>query len=120
MTFKECVSTVSVNILVKVVVPSWAMGFTKSLRKARLAFEEMEVCTQAIVSSLILTNKRRILTILQKYFTEMIQDRKTISDGVERYDLFSCLLQANEQEDTASSAKLTNRELFGPSLLHSW
>ena len=43
MTFKESLHVVSRGVYTKLIVPSWAMGFTASLRKVRLAFEELEV-----------------------------------------------------------------------------
>jgi hypothetical protein len=57
--------------------------------------------------------------MLQSYLGEIVQARKAMEEDIERYDLFSCLLKANEHEDTIGGAKLTNDELFGSSLLLS-
>jgi len=43
MTFKESLHIVTTHLLLKVLVPSWAMGMTAKLRKANLAFEELRV-----------------------------------------------------------------------------
>lgn len=45
--------------------------------------------------------------------TEMIKDRQT-SEKKERYDLFSSLLEANDED--SDDAKLTESELIGMSL----
>jgi len=45
---------------------------------------------------------------------EMIQDRKTAETKEERYDLFTSLLSANDDEDTFSGdKKLSTSELVG-------
>jgi hypothetical protein len=44
---------------------------------------------------------------------EMIQTRRSAEKKEERYDLFSSLLDASEDEDLAGGAKLTDRELSG-------
>ena len=43
---------------------------------------------------------------------EMIQGRRSVEKKEERYDLFSSLLDANEDE-ADGQAKLTDRELLG-------
>lgn len=43
LTFKEALQYSSENLIVKVVTPSWALGFTAKLRLARLAFKELGV-----------------------------------------------------------------------------
>jgi hypothetical protein len=43
MTFKDALSIVSESSFIKLMYPSWAMGFTPRLRKVRLAFTELEV-----------------------------------------------------------------------------
>jgi hypothetical protein len=44
MTFKKALHTVCDSVIPILVVPKWAMGFTRRLRNVRLAFEEFEVC----------------------------------------------------------------------------
>lgn len=50
--------------------------------------------------------------IHQQYMQEMVEARKTSEKKVEQFDLFTGLLDANEDE-TDGQAKLTDRELLG-------
>ncbi|KAI3604410.1 cytochrome p450 [Moniliophthora roreri] len=90
MTFKDALHKVCLNMLVKRIVPAWMMGFTPRLRKIRLAFEEFE-----------------------KYMLELIHDRRSAPEKEERYDLFSALLDANDDTLSGGEAPLTERELMG-------
>lgn len=45
------------------------------------------------------------------YMLEMIDNRRNAEKKEERYDLFSSLLDASEEDD--GPAKLTDRELLG-------
>ncbi|KDR79325.1 hypothetical protein GALMADRAFT_243295 [Galerina marginata CBS 339.88] len=72
MTFKDALNVVTTEIVIKVFVPKWAMGLTERFRKVRLAFVE-----------------------LQSYMLEMIREREN-AEKIERDDLFSSLLAANE------------------------
>jgi hypothetical protein len=47
MTFRDALHATLQGIVVKVLVPAWAMGFTKSFRHIRLAFDELQVCKVA-------------------------------------------------------------------------
>ena len=44
---------------------------------------------------------------------EMIYERRSAEKKEERYDLFSSLLDANEQEPGEGEVKLSDRELIG-------
>jgi hypothetical protein len=44
MTFKDALHILSTNIVLKIVLPDWAMKVTKHTRKADLAFMELKVC----------------------------------------------------------------------------
>jgi cytochrome P450 len=85
MTFKDAMQQVSTNLLTKLMVPDWAMGFTKRTRKVRLAFEELD-----------------------GYLLEMISKRRNAERKEERYDLLSSLLDASADDPT-----FTDRELIG-------
>ncbi|KAF8161201.1 cytochrome P450 [Crassisporium funariophilum] len=87
MSYKDALHVVSTDIFLKVFVPDWALGLTKRLRTVKTAFEE-----------------------LQAYMSEMIQERQS-SDKVERHDLFSSLLDANNHDLDATS--LAESELIG-------
>lgn len=50
---------------------------------------------------------------------EMIQARKTAEKKEERYDLFSSLLDANEEE-TDGNTKLSDSELMGACERRAW
>jgi hypothetical protein len=45
LNFKDALRTVAQDVIIHCLVPRWAMGLTKRLRHARLAFEELHVCT---------------------------------------------------------------------------
>jgi hypothetical protein len=45
---------------------------------------------------------------------EMIHERRTVGKKEDRYDLFSQLLDANEEPGMYGNAMLTDDELFGP------
>ncbi|OJA09558.1 hypothetical protein AZE42_01134 [Rhizopogon vesiculosus] len=91
LTFKDALLTTSHDVFIKLLVPSWAMGFTKRFRRARLAFDE-----------------------LQRYLTEMIQERKGSQLKEEDDDLFTGLLSANNDDNLLKDeVKLNDSELFG-------
>ena len=43
MTYKDALHVVTNDIILKLVVPSWALGLTPRLRKVKLGFEELHV-----------------------------------------------------------------------------
>jgi len=47
MTFRDALHATLQGIVIKVLVPTWAMGFTKGFRHTRLAFDELQVCKVA-------------------------------------------------------------------------
>ena len=51
-------------------------------------------------------------TLLQKYMQEMIHSRKNTEKKQERYDLFSSLLDANEDEIDGHT-RMSDSELMG-------
>ncbi|TDL16150.1 cytochrome P450 [Rickenella mellea] len=89
MSFKEALNVVSVGMFSKAILPRWAMRLTHRLRTINLAFSE-----------------------LQLYMQTMIDERKNAEKKVERYDLFSSLLDASEEESDGL-AKLSDSELRG-------
>lgn len=44
MTFKDALHILSTNVILKIVLPSWAKNLTKHTRKVQLAFNELKVC----------------------------------------------------------------------------
>ncbi|KDR75778.1 hypothetical protein GALMADRAFT_248465 [Galerina marginata CBS 339.88] len=87
MTFKDALHVVTTDFFVKLFVPEWGMGLTQRLKTARLAFDE-----------------------LRQYMLEMIHDRQN-AQKVERHDLFSSLLEANDH--TVDITTLSESELIG-------
>jgi len=79
MAFKEALHVVSSNMVLKLIVPRWATGLNKQFRQTQLAFQELE-----------------------QYMVEMIHSRRSSEKKEERYDLFSSLLDASEEEDLSS------------------
>ncbi|KAI0940039.1 hypothetical protein AcV5_001254 [Taiwanofungus camphoratus] len=91
MPFKDALHTVSTDLWLKVVAPKWMLdwGITKRLKNFNVAYQELE-----------------------RYMEEMIQTRKGAEKKEERYDLFSSLLDANEDE-LDGKTKLSDSELMG-------
>ncbi|KAH8110025.1 614/534 cytochrome P450 [Phellopilus nigrolimitatus] len=87
MSFKDALHVVSTDMILYVIVPKWAMNLTERLRRVRSAFLD-----------------------LQKYMQAMIDDRKKAEKKVERHDLFSSLLDANQDE---AGTRLEDSELIG-------
>ncbi|EKM52723.1 uncharacterized protein PHACADRAFT_211944 [Phanerochaete carnosa HHB-10118-sp] len=92
MTWQED-SKLLPDVFVKLVTPDWLLklGVTERMKRANLAFQELEAC---------------------RYMLEMIHARRYAEKKEERYDLFSGLLDASEEESDGQ-AKLTDRELLG-------
>jgi len=44
MTFKDALHILSINMVIKIVVPNWANNLTKQTREVDLAFTELKVC----------------------------------------------------------------------------
>ncbi|KAF7983462.1 hypothetical protein HWV62_21746 [Athelia sp. TMB] len=104
MTYQKSLHIVSSDVFLKLIVPEWAMGLTKRTRNARIAFDELKVSVAQV-------NRRMKLTRKQKYMLEQIHARQAIEKREERYDLFSSLLDAND--DSSNVDVLTQDELLG-------
>ncbi|KZT05609.1 cytochrome P450 [Laetiporus sulphureus 93-53] len=94
MPFKagiDALHIVSNDLWLKVVLPSWLLkwGPIERIRRFRTAYDDLE-----------------------RYMIEMIRARKTQEKKEERYDLFSSLLDANEDESDGT-IKLSDSELMG-------
>jgi len=88
MTFKDALHTLSTNLIQKIVLPDWAKYLTNQAWRTDLALKE-----------------------LKKYMMEMVEARR--GDKVEqRYDLFSGLLDA-AQDEQDSEAAISDEELIG-------
>ncbi|KAF8633326.1 hypothetical protein AX17_004498 [Amanita inopinata Kibby_2008] len=87
MAFKDALHTVTTGIFLKLALPSWTMKLLPQLRTVDVAFEELRI-----------------------YMKEMIRDRLT-SEKVERHDLFSNLLEANNED--MDEGNFTDSELIG-------
>ncbi|KAF9481511.1 cytochrome P450 [Pholiota conissans] len=87
MTFKEALHTVTTNVFIKLAVPRWAMGLTETFRQTDIAYDE-----------------------LHRYMADMIHERQS-AEKVERHDLFSQLLEAND--NNLDMTALTESELIG-------
>jgi len=88
MTYKDALHIVSSDVFFKVLLPDWALSnLGPRMSKIKAAFDELE-----------------------QYMKEMIHDRQN-SEKLERYDLFSSLLDANT--DDLDADRLTESELIG-------
>ncbi|KAI5122235.1 hypothetical protein M0805_007102 [Coniferiporia weirii] len=89
MMFKDALKITSQGMILGVVIPKWAMGFTQHFRNVRTAFAD-----------------------LQKYMQEMIDERRNAENKPDRYDLFSSLLDANQEAEDVKT-RLSDTELIG-------
>jgi len=89
MTFKDALHILSTNLIMKILLPSWTKNLTKHTRKVEQAFIE-----------------------LKQYMLEMVEARRTSSEAEQRYDLFSGLLNAS-QDDSDKESALNDDELMG-------
>ncbi|KAH9172708.1 cytochrome P450 [Lactarius sanguifluus] len=89
MTFKDAFHILSSNMGLKIILPNWAMNLTEHTRRVNLAFNE-----------------------LKQYMVEMVDDRRSAETKEERYDLFSGLLDA-AQDDPDGGVAITEQELIG-------
>lgn len=91
LNFKDALRTVAQDVIIHCLVPRWAMGLTKRLRHARLAFEE-----------------------LHQYLTEMIHERQGFQPEEDNHDILSSLLSANDDKKLSNGeVKLSYSELIG-------
>ncbi|KDQ09997.1 hypothetical protein BOTBODRAFT_137276 [Botryobasidium botryosum FD-172 SS1] len=96
--YHDAVVTLCRNIFVKLLVPSWALGWTKRGRTARLAYDEVE-----------------------QYLSEMIASRRAEGEalrtdengGSYKSDVLSNLIAASDAELASGKRALTERELMG-------
>ncbi|KZV61166.1 cytochrome P450 [Peniophora sp. CONT] len=89
MNFKDALHVVSEGVTIKLSVPKWALGLTQRFREVDLSFSELE-----------------------RHMSQMIDSRKHAEKKEERYDLFSSLLDA-ANDDSDGEPKLTDSELIG-------
>lgn len=95
------------NVFNKLVTPNWLLdsGIIQCFRNIKQAFSELEVCESV-------RHRLSADAYMESYMLEMIQIRRGAEKRVERYDLFSSLLDANEEPGEGQIA-LTDRELIG-------
>ncbi|SJL04160.1 uncharacterized protein ARMOST_07520 [Armillaria ostoyae] len=90
MAFSEALRLACSGVVLKIIVPRWAMGLIPKWAEVRAAFDELEA-----------------------YMLEMIRTRRT-AEKEERSDLLSSLLDANDDEDLlGEETKLKDQELLG-------
>ncbi|KAK0188569.1 cytochrome P450 [Armillaria mellea] len=99
MSFHDALALVSTGVVLKVIVPRWAMGLIPRWAKRSVRISLFEFLNP--------------YTIIKTYMLEMIKARR-IAEKEERHDLFSSLLDANDDEDPlGGETKLTVPELMG-------
>ena len=88
---QDALHTVAFGLFTRLGLPEWILnlGLTQHHRLVTTAFAELE-----------------------SYMLEMIRERRTSGKVEERYDLFSSLLDANEEEEVGKR-KLSDHELIG-------
>ncbi|KAH9998678.1 cytochrome P450 [Russula vinacea] len=104
MTFKDALQIFSTNLILKFVLPGWAKYFSKHARKIDLAFIELKVCYPELIT--------HVAYLEQQYMVEMVEGRRHADQVERRYDLFSGLLDAT-QDEPGSEAALDDDELIG-------
>ena len=111
MSMKDALYLVSKGTAAKVMLPNWSLKLTKHLRSIKIAYEELQVQRlHSFTKGLFNMN----VIFLKMYMSEMIRERKN-SEKVERHDLFSNLLAANDED--MDIVNLTENELMGVSLI---
>ena len=108
MSMKDALHIISRESRFKIILPDWSLNLTKELQKVKVAYEELQV--QKVAPNLGPLVKEHKCHPLQMYMSEMIKERQN-SEEVERYDLFSNLLAANDED--ADLINLTESELIG-------
>ncbi|KAH8833183.1 cytochrome P450 [Flagelloscypha sp. PMI_526] len=89
LSFVESIEIVSNTALVNAIVPNWIPNWlSKGLRRTRLGFSEM-----------------------RKYMTEMIQERREAGQNLNKFDLFSGLLETVVDDD--ETLALDESEIMG-------
>ncbi|KAH9962838.1 cytochrome P450 [Russula dissimulans] len=89
MTFKDALHILSTNVSLEIILPGWAKNLTEHTRKVHLAFIE-----------------------LKQYMLEMVEAHRNFDKSKQRYDLFSGLLDAG-QDELDNKGALSDEELFG-------
>jgi len=112
MTFQDALHILSSNMIMKLVLPDWTKNLTKKTKRVHLAFIEMGV--RDFRSSLSCTCVIHAPHSPQQYMLEMVEARRNADKTEQRYDLFSGLLDA-AQDDLDNEAALSDQELLGNS-----
>ena len=109
MTFKDALHILSTNLLLTIVLPDWAKYMTKQIRKTNLAFNELKVCHSNPSNCAYVLHASYLE---QQYMLEMVKARREADKVEERYDLFSSLLDA-AQDEQGGEVVLNDDELMG-------
>jgi hypothetical protein len=109
MTFKDALHILSTNLILKIVLPDWAKYLTKKKSETDLAFTELKVCHSKWYNCVCVVYT---LYVEQQYMLEMVKTRRNGDKVEQRYDLFSGLLDA-AQDEQGSEAVLNDDELMG-------
>ena len=109
MPFKDALHILSANLVQKITLPDWAKYLTKKARMIDLAFMELKVCYFTVAKCACVIY---ISYLEQQYMAEMVEARRNADKVEERYDLFSGLLDA-AQDEQDSRVVLSDEELFG-------
>jgi hypothetical protein len=112
MTFKDALQIFSTNLILKFVLPGWAKYFSKHARKIDLAFIELKVCYHCYPELSYCALVTHAAYLEQQYMVEMVEGRRHADQVERRYDLFSGLLDAT-QDEPGSEAALDDDELIG-------
>ena|ERR1700761_4361409 len=106
LTFTNALTTVTNSLLLKVLLPNWALGLTKGLRKIRLSFNELDVSSLAILLWMVYRAKKK------QYLSEMISERRRLMNKEDKCDLLTSLIRGSEDDDIGEF-KLSYSELTG-------
>ncbi|THG95398.1 hypothetical protein EW026_g6249 [Hermanssonia centrifuga] len=101
---------VSTDIVLKILCPDWFLQYApiKRLNTCKLAYDELEVFLPQLLFIRAEADTKR----LKKFMLDMVASRRNAEKKEDRYDLFSSLLDASEDE-MDGGGKLTDRELLG-------
>ena len=107
MPFMQALSTAIEGMVLRAALPTWVLSLTERGRQVLCGHNEMEVGHLSTCHPL-----PALITWLQNYMIEMIEDRKGSAVLEDRRDLLSNLIRAS-MEDSISQKDVTHRDLLG-------
>lgn len=115
LSFKRSVEIISSGILLRLVCPKWIFEWapTEKIREARDGFAEFRVSPLHELDRASVSFGGELMSPLQSYLAEMINERKFSDEKGGKRDLLSNLVDANEELCYDGEQRLGEDELIG-------